>query len=143
MSPVRAFSLVAGVVYLLIGVLGLSPLALWPGVPAEMGPFEGYLFDVLAVNWLLSLGYVLIGVCGLAAYRSFRATGAYTLAVGAVCSGLFLAGAFSPEAEALGGWIPLEAAANVLHLLTALLALLLYCTATLQRDRSPAARARP
>lgn len=142
MPPVRAFALGAGAVYLLIGVLGLSPLALWPGVPAEMGPFEGYLFDVLAVNWLLSVGYVLIGVCGLAAYRSFRATGTYTLIVGAICSGLFLAGALSPDVGALGGWIPLERAANVLHLLTALLALFLYSTARLQHDRSPAARAR-
>lgn len=133
MSPVRAFALGTGAVYLLIGVLGLSPLALWPGVPSEMGPFEGYLFDVLAVNWLLSLGHVLIGVCGLAAYRSFRATETYTLVVCVVCSGLFLAGYLSPDVAALGGWMPLEAAANVLHLLTALLALLLYSTDRLQQ----------
>ena len=124
MPLVQRFAQVFGIIYLLVGVLGfLLPLVLRP-MPAAWGPFSHYLFGLFAVNWLHSLAHLLIGVVGIAVYRSFSASRAYAFALGVAYGALFLVGIITGGVGVgeRGGLLPLNGWDNVLHLLTALVA---------------------
>jgi uncharacterized protein DUF4383 len=56
---------------------------------------------------------------GLATYRSVSGARSYSLAIGVAYGVLFLLGLVAPT---VGGLLPLNAADNILHLLTALVA---------------------
>lgn len=124
MPLVQRFAQVFGIIYLLVGVLGfVLPLLLTP-MPAAWGPFSSYLFGLFAVNWLHSLAHLLIGVVGIAVYRSFSGSRAYSFALGVAYAALFLVGILTGGVGlgARGGLLPLNGWDNVLHLLTALAA---------------------
>ena len=124
MPLVQRFAQVFGIIYLLVGVLGfVLPLVLTP-MPAAWGPFSDYLFGLFAVNWLHSLAHLLIGVVGIAVYRSFSGSRAYSFALGVAYAALFLVGILTGGVGlgARGGLLPLNGWDNVLHLLTALAA---------------------
>jgi hypothetical protein len=124
MPLVQRFAQVFGIIYLLVGVLGfVLPLLLTP-MPAAWGPFSNYLFGLFAVNWLHSLAHLLIGVVGIAVYRSFSGSRAYSFALGVAYAALFLVGILTGGVGlgARGGLLPLNGWDNVLHLLTALAA---------------------
>ncbi len=128
MPLVQRFAQVFGIIYLLVGVLGFIPVSpfLVETVPPEFwGPFSGFLLGLFAVNWLHNLAHLLIGVAGLAVYRSFLASKVYALVIGMAYAALFLLGILTGEGMAplLGGLLsPLNAPDDVLHLLTALVA---------------------
>jgi uncharacterized protein DUF4383 len=85
----------------------------------------GLLLGLFYVNWLHSLTHLLIGVAGLATYRSLSAAKAYTLAIGVAYAVLFVLGLIFCVTF-LGGLLPLNGWDNVLHLLTALAAFRAY-----------------
>ena len=118
----QRFAQVFGIIYLLVGILGFIPVApfLVGNIPAVIGPFDGFLLGIFAVNWLHNLAHIAIGAAGLASYRSLSGARSYCLAIGVIYLILFLLGLIAPT---VGGLIPLNPADNILHLLTGGLAL--------------------
>ena len=140
MSLVQRFAQVFGVVYVLVGLTGFLPPLLFGSLPPDvLGPLAGLQLGVFAVNWFHSLAHLLIGAAGLAVYRSYSGSKAYALALTVAYLGLFLLGIFSGGVATLGGLLPLNAADNVLHILTALIALITYLTARLPEPERRAA----
>jgi len=130
MSLAQRFAQVFGVVYLLVGILGFLP---FPPFLVEdiavnvvaIGPFSGLLIGLFAVNWFHSLAHLLIGVAGLAVYRSHPASRTYALALGVAYATLFVLGLIF-GLNFLGGLLPLNGWDHVLHILTALVAFGVY-----------------
>jgi hypothetical protein len=119
MPLVQRFAQVFGAIYLLVGIMGFIPPLLTGKTPDSS--FMGLLLGLFYVNWLHSLTHLLIGVVGLATYRSLPAAKAYTLAIGVAYAVLFVLGLVF-GVTFLGGLLPLNGWDNVLHLLTALAA---------------------
>ena len=113
-------------VYLLVGIVGFVPPLLTGNLPGVIGPFSGYLLGLFAVNWFHSLAHLAIGAAGLAVHRSFSASRAYALVIGAAYAALFLLGILSGGVGTLGGLLPLNELDDALHAVTALAALVLY-----------------
>ena len=129
MPLVQRFAQVLGAVYLLVGIVGFVPPLLTGNLPGVIGPFSGYLLGLFAVNWFHNLAHIAIGAAGLAVHRSFSASRVYALVIGAAYAALFVVGILSASVGALGGLLPLNGADDVLHVATALVALVLYFTA--------------
>ena len=119
MPLVQRFAQVFGAIYLLVGIMGFIPPLLTGKTPDSS--FMELLLGLFYVNWLHSLTHLLIGVVGLATYRSLPAAKAYTLAIGVAYAVLFVLGLVF-GVTFLGGLLPLNGWDNVLHLLTALAA---------------------
>ena len=69
----QRFAQVFGLVYVVVGVAGfipVAPLLVGSLAPPIIGPFDGYLLGLFAVNWFHSLTHLAIGGIGLAVYRS-------------------------------------------------------------------------
>lgn len=108
----RMFALVFGVVYLLVGLLGFTASASMAAAP---------LLGLFPVNLLHNLVHILIGLWGLASYRS--ATGAITYARGlAILYALLTILGLIPATNTLFGLVPIYGADVVLHALTAIIA---------------------
>ena len=122
MSAAQRFAQIFGVVYLLVGILGLIPPLVAGSLPGVLGPLKGLLLGLFAVNLLHSLTHLAIGIAGLALYRSFSGAKAYALALGIAYAGLFLLGVLTEPVGTLGGILPLNAPDDILHILTALVA---------------------
>lgn len=125
MSLAQRFAQVFGVIYLLVGILGF--IAVPPILVGDLsavgviGPFDGYLLGLFAVNWFHSLTHLLIGAAGLATYRNPATARMYALALGIAYALLFLLGLVF-GLRFLGGLLPLNVWDHLLHLLTALIA---------------------
>jgi hypothetical protein len=120
----QRFAQVFGVIYLIVGIAGfipIPPLLVGDLPPTVIGPFDGYLLGLFAVNWFHSLAHVVIGAAGLAVYRSPAGAMTYALALGVAYALLFIIGLVTPL-PALGGLLPLNVLDDLLHLLTAALA---------------------
>jgi hypothetical protein len=136
------FALALGTIYLLVGVLGFLPPLRGGVLMGVMGPSEGLLLGIFAVNWFHNLAHILIGIAGLALYRSFAGSKAYALVLGIAYAGLFLLGVLSSSVGTLGGLLPLNGPDNILHVLTALVALAIYFTARIPEPEQGAAQSR-
>ncbi len=120
----QRFAQVFGLVYVVVGVAGFIPVPplLVGELPSPVvGPFDGYLLGLFAVNWFHSLTHLTIGAVGLAVYRSPTSALAYALALGVAYTLLFIIG-LATDLSALGGLLPLNGWDDILHILTALLA---------------------
>jgi hypothetical protein len=110
---VRQFALVFGVVYLLVGVLGVVQT----GMDAQPESFLGF----FPVNGLHNVVHLLIGILGIAAYIGGEAISVqYAKWIGVVLILLGIIGIFSPDGFGLvplGGWDP------VLHIGTGIVAI--------------------
>lgn len=99
---VRQFALVFGVVYLLVGVLGVVQT----GMGAESQDFLGY----FPVNGLHNIVHLVIGILGIAAYIGGEAISVqYAKWIGVVLILLGIIGIFAPDGFGLvplGGWDP-------------------------------------
>ena len=140
MPLVQRFAQVLGAVYLLVGLAGFIPPLLIGGLSGVMGPFEGLLLGIFAVNWFHSVAHLAIGASGLALYKSFAGSKAYALALGIAYTALFVLGIVFGSVGTLGGLLPLNAPDDVLHLLTALAALGIYFTARVPEPARGAAQ---
>ena len=129
MPFVRLVALVFGAVYTLVGIMGFIP-GLNDGSPQGGGtvsdPFAGDLLGIFTINWFHNLAHLLIGLAGLAAYRSYNASRTYALVVGLAYALLFLLGILSGTVGTLGGLLPLNLADDILHILTAAVLLFAY-----------------
>ena len=125
----RYFALVIGIVYLLVGIVGFIPASLSP--PGVVGPddaqglsvtaLQGRLMGLFPVNLLHDVVHVLIGIWGIAAYRSFD--GARVFARGlAIIYGLFAVMGLIPRLDTVFGLVPLYGHDVWLHAATALVA---------------------
>ncbi|MFD0773194.1 DUF4383 domain-containing protein [Streptomonospora algeriensis] len=115
--PVRIFSAVVGLVFLIVGILGFIPgvttgygqLGLWG--PAS----EAYLLGIFQVSVLHNIVHLLFGVAGLAMARASRAAAVFLIGGGVVYLVLWLYGLFVGS-ESPANFVPLNSADNWLHL---------------------------
>jgi hypothetical protein len=125
----RYFALVIGIVYLLVGIVGFIPASLSP--PGVVGPdsarglsvtaLHGRLMGLFPVNLLHDVVHVLIGIWGIAAYRSFDGARAFARGL-AIIYGLFAAMGLIPRLDTVFGLVPLYGHDVWLHAVTALVA---------------------
>ena len=123
----RYFALIFGIVYLLVGILGLIPGMLSPvgdpgNPPVNVQTLYGNLLGAFTVNILHTLVHLVIGIWGILAYRSFSAARTLSLAAGVIFIVLFLFGLI-PGLQTLFGLVPLHGADVWLHLLSGIVAL--------------------
>ncbi len=124
MRLAQRFAQLFGIIYLVVGVAGFIPVApLLVGnlPPPTVGPLDGYLLGLFAVNWFHSLTHLAIGAVGLAVYRSPTGAMSYALALGVAYSLLFVVGLVT-DLSAFGGLLPLNGMDDILHILTAAVA---------------------
>src|ERR671933_3034765 len=98
----RMFALVFGIVYLLVGLLGFAAT----GTSMAAGPDAPRLMGLFPLNMLHNIVHILIGVWGLASYRS--ATGAVAYARGlAILYALLTILGLIPATNTLFGLVPI------------------------------------
>lgn len=105
----RYFAMVAGLVYILIGVLGFVPaLVTTPVGQPELVIDQnfGLLLGLFPVNVLHNAVHFLVGIWGVMAYRSFLAARWFAGLTAAVFAGLAVLG-FFPVLGTLFGYIPI------------------------------------
>ena len=108
----RMFALVFGIVYLLVGLLGFTASSSMAAAP---------LLGIFPVNLLHNIVHILIGIWGLASYRS--ATGAVAYARGlAILYALLTILGLIPATNTMFGLVPIYGADVALHALTAIIA---------------------
>lgn len=122
----RYFALIFGIIYLLIGVMGLIPGLLQPmdpgNPPVTMDMLSGNLLGLFPVNILHTLVHLAIGLWGIFAYRTFDAARTFALVTGIVFALLFLFGLI-PGLQTMFGLLPLHGADRWLHLASSAVAL--------------------
>lgn len=117
----RTFALILGIVYLLVGVLGLIPSLITSVVHdgVAINTLEGNLLGIFPVNIVHTLVHLIIGIWGIMAYRSYDASRTFAKVVGVLFLILFLMGVV-PGLNTMFGMAPLMGADVWLHLLTGL-----------------------
>jgi hypothetical protein len=121
---VRRFALIFGIVYLLVGVMGLIPALLTPmtapGVTVDT--LSGNLLGVFPVNIVHTLVHLIFGIWGIVAYRSYSGSRSFAWVAGIVFLALALFGLI-PGLNTLFGLAPLTGSDIWLHALSGVLAL--------------------
>ena len=119
------FALVAGIVYLALGILGLIPAALVPppidAPPTKLALLYGYLLGLFPVNIVHTALNLVVGALGLAAW-SGRASSMMYARVLAWFFGLLAVMGMLPLLNTVFGVMPLHAHNIWLHAITALAA---------------------
>ena len=115
----RAFALVLGIVFLLVGASGFIPGMLHP-VPAGAPPLTvpmgyGLVMGLLPVNVLHNLVHVLFGILGIVAYGGLFAPRVYAQIV-AIAYGLLVILGLLPATNTLFGLVPIYGYDVWLHL---------------------------
>lgn len=122
---VRYFAMLAGVIYLLVGVLGFLPTVKTPvhiGAPSlAVGHGYGYLFGLFPVNLLHNVVHLIIGIWGMGAYTSFGASRTFARSL-VVIYGLLAVMGLIPGLNTTFGLIPIFGHDVWLHALTAVVA---------------------
>lgn len=121
----RYFALIVGIIYVLIGVLGfipaliVAPTAAAPDLAVES--FYGYLMGLFPINVLHNIVHLLVGVLGIAAYRSFSNARLFSRGL-AIFYGLLAIMGLFPVLNTTFGLIPIFSHDVWLHALTAVAA---------------------
>ncbi len=121
----RLFSLIVGVVYLLVGVLGFIP-ALRTTPPANAPSLDvtagyGYLLGHFPVNALHDVVHLLIGLVGVIAFARLEFSRLFLRTLFLVY-GLLACLGFIPNADTLWGLVPIFGSDTWLHAATAIAA---------------------
>jgi hypothetical protein len=116
-APVRRAAAAAGVVFLIVGVLGFIP-----GITSNFGDlgFAGHesdakLLGLFQVSVLHNIVHLLFGIAGLALSRTVSAARAYLLGGGAIYLVLWLYGLVVEQSSG-ANFVPLNGADNWLHI---------------------------
>jgi uncharacterized protein DUF4383 len=121
----RLFSLVIGIAYVLIGILGFIPaLRTTPAANAphvDITASYGYLLGQFPVNAVHNGVHIVIGILGILAFARFSFAIGYCRTLFLVYGLLAIIG-FMPKADTLWGLAPIFGSDAWLHTATALLA---------------------
>ena len=119
------FALIAGIVYLVVGLLAFVPATLVPppldAPPTSFALFYGYFLGLFPVNALHSALHLAVGVWGLAAASRERRAVRYARALTFLFAALAVLGLL-PGSRTLFGVMPIHGNDVWLHALTAALA---------------------
>lgn len=126
----RYFALVFGIIYLLVGLMGLIPglVSNTPNPGVSVNILDGQLLGVFSVNIVHTLVHLLIGLWGILAYRSYDGSRSYARTAGILFVVLFVMGLI-PGLNTLFGLAPLYGADIWLHLVSGIVALYFGLTA--------------
>jgi Domain of unknown function (DUF4383) len=120
----RYFSLVLGIIFLLVGIAGFVPGLLQTPEPAadvEVTQSFGRLMGLFPVNALHNLVHIIFGIWGIAAYRSYTGARGYSKAVAIIYAVLAVMGLI-PGLNTTFGLIPLYGHDIWLHAVIAIAA---------------------
>ena len=120
----RYFSLVLGIIFLLIGIAGFVPGLLQTPEPAadvEVTQSFGRLMGLFPVNALHNVVHIIFGIWGIAAYRSYTGARGYSRAVAIIYAVLAVMGII-PGLNTTFGLIPLYGHDIWLHAVIAIAA---------------------
>ena len=122
MSP-RYFALGAGVVYALVGVVGLLGIMLSPyaGPDLAVTAQQGLLMGLFPVNVLHNIVHLAVGLAGLAAYRSYNGSRGFARGL-AIFYGLLTILGLLPFTNTTFGLIPIFGNDVWLHAVSAAVA---------------------
>jgi hypothetical protein len=124
MMGTRYFAMIAGIIYVIVGLFGFIPGAVTPpaGAPdLAVDILYGYLIGLFPVNILHTLVHLLIGVWGLLAYRSLSGSIGFARGL-AIIYGLLTIMGLLPGLNTVFGLIPLFGHDVWLHAVTGLIA---------------------
>ncbi|MES2354797.1 MAG: DUF4383 domain-containing protein [Pseudomonadota bacterium] len=119
----KNFALIAGIIYLVVGILGFVPGLLRdppvnaPDLAVEAG--YGYLLGLFPVNVLHNLFHIAIGVAGIVTAKSLSGSRKFAQSV-AVIYGVLTIFGLIPGLRTVFGLIPLHSHDVWLHALTAI-----------------------
>jgi Domain of unknown function (DUF4383) len=120
----RYFSLVLGIIFLLVGIAGFVPGLLQtpePEADVEVTQSFGRLMGLFPVNALHNLVHIIFGIWGIVAYRSYTGARGYSKAVAIIYAVLAVMG-FIPGLNTTFGLIPLYGHDIWLHAVIAIAA---------------------
>jgi hypothetical protein len=120
----RYFSLVLGIIFLLVGIAGFVPgLMHTPEHAADVQVTQsfGRLMGLFPVNALHNVVHIVFGICGIAAYRSYTGARGYSKAVAIIYAVLAIMGII-PVLNTTFGLIPLYGHDIWLHAVIAIAA---------------------
>ncbi len=119
-TPVQTASLVFGVVFLLVGILGFIPgvTTNYDDLMAAGHESGAMLLGLFQVSILHNVVHLLFGVAGIALARSASTARSFLIWGGVVYAVLWLYGLFVPM-ESGANFVPLNTADNWLHFLLA------------------------
>lgn len=119
----RYFALGAGIVYTLVGVVGLLGLMLSPytGPDLAVQAQQGLLLGLFPVNVLHNIVHLAVGLAGLASYRSFNGARGFARGL-AIFYGLLTIMGLLPFSNTTFGLIPIHGHDVWLHAVTAAVA---------------------
>lgn len=119
----RYFALAAGIVYVLVGVMGLLNLGetQYTGAPLAFTTGQGNLLGLFPVNLLHDIVHLAIGLWGIASYRSFSGSRAFARGLAVLYALLAILGLL-PFSNTTFGLIPIFGNDVWLHALTAAVA---------------------
>lgn len=118
----RYFALAMGIVYTLVGIMGLIGLGLVPDPPpADLSVTSQYglLLGLFPVNLLHNIVHLAIGVLGLIGYRSFGAARTYARGLAVFYALLAIMGLIEPL-NTMFGLVPLFSNDIWLHIVSAI-----------------------
>lgn len=122
---VRRFALIAGAIYLVVGIAGFVPALLQApdpnAPPLAVDTLHGRLLGLFPVNILHTLVHLAIGVWGLIAAKGLRASVNYARGLAVIYGVLAIMGLI-PVLHTMFGLVPLHSHDIWLHAGTALIA---------------------
>jgi hypothetical protein len=125
MMATRYFALIAGIAYVLAGLLGFFPGAVEQPVTGDpdvnvVGGW-GYLLGLFPVNFLHNLVHLALGAWGVMAYRDFAAARGYARGL-AIIYGVLTVMGLIPGLRTTFGLVPIFGHDIWLHAVTAIIA---------------------
>ena len=115
-STVQSAALLAGIVFLALGILGFVP-----GITTRYGDvsFAGHdsgakLLGIFQTSILLNIVHLILGLAGIAMARSWEGARTFLIGGGVISVVLFVYGLLA-QGDSSANFIPLNSADNVLH----------------------------